>query len=182
MQLRLSWLRQDHGRRRRVTCIREQNSPRKPAHEQRVPEFYAKSSSPQALLCDQGNSLFVERRKRVAAEPIALIGDQPVGKIAAGVDRQSELDRRPVDRNVTDVEQSLERGSNLLLAKIIHSTQHPHELARLGSETAMISASLSSLAAARACSLSSRTTARTRTLVSTVNFIPVQPSQRLRPR
>ena len=69
-------------------------SPRKPAHEQRVPEFYARS-----CFAIRATALLSKDAKRVAAEPIALIEDQPVGKIAAGIeDRQSELDRRPVER------------------------------------------------------------------------------------
>jgi hypothetical protein len=32
------------------------------------------------LRCDRGDSLFVERHKGVAAEPMALTSDQPIGK------------------------------------------------------------------------------------------------------
>ena len=68
-----------------------------------------------SLLGDQRDRLLVEGDEGFAAEPSALVSDQAIGEVAAGLeDRQPGIDRRAVGGDVAGVQQGFDGGGDVV--------------------------------------------------------------------
>jgi hypothetical protein len=111
----------------------------------------------------------VERDEGLAAEPGASMGDEAVGKIAAGVQhRQPCLGAATISGDVGGGEQTADGIADGRGRQAIAARQNPDKLAQGHGRIATTSACASSAWARGLCSVSSSVRARTRMFMSAV--------------
>src|ERR1700691_3984142 len=81
------------------------------------------------LMRKQGDSALVERYDGVAAQPLALVGDQAISKIPSCLEhRQSSIHSRTINGDVFRTEQRFNGVGNVLLLKLVNAAPNPNKL------------------------------------------------------
>src|SRR5580700_2325350 len=76
----------------------------------------------------QRDGPLVKRYESVAAQPIALVGDQAISKIPSGLEhRQSSIHSSTIDGDVVGTEQRFKGVGNILLFKLVNAAQNPNK-------------------------------------------------------
>ena len=101
--------------------VRTPGSPRKIRRERRRPASHCRNNrqrlrTPSPCLARQGDGPLVEGHECFATQPGALVGDRPIGKIAAGIqDGEAKLSSRPVHHHIARIHQTANGRSHVIL-------------------------------------------------------------------